>query len=132
MFDIVLRLCRASSQTAVVDALPLISSSAHSRDQRAASLPGGHVSKLTRDIPTVRATAAVPLSALDITNPPNSLSNSTSEIPKYIGWLKNGFVLLAKNTEKALEGTPFKIPVTVLNTVLNVTWQMYGSSDKPS
>jgi hypothetical protein len=55
---------------------------------------------------------------LATTDAPNS--NSTSEIPRYIRWLKNGFMHPAKNTEKALEGTPFKIPVIVLNMVFDL------------
>jgi hypothetical protein len=43
-----------------------------------------------------------------------------SKIPGYAETLKNGFVLLAKKTEPFLNGTPFKIPISVLNSFIDL------------
>ncbi|KAJ7926331.1 hypothetical protein B0H13DRAFT_2265923 [Mycena leptocephala] len=43
-----------------------------------------------------------------------------SKIPGYAETLKNGFVLLAKKTEPFLDGTPFKIPISVLNSFIDL------------
>ncbi|KAJ7626847.1 hypothetical protein FB45DRAFT_920193 [Roridomyces roridus] len=43
-----------------------------------------------------------------------------SRAPGYIDTLKNGFTLLAKKTEPFLDGTPFKIPIAVLNSFIDL------------
>ncbi|KAF8203547.1 hypothetical protein K438DRAFT_1820351 [Mycena galopus ATCC 62051] len=48
-------------------------------------------------------------------------SNSVpSPVPEYIRTLKAGFILLASKTEPLLGGTPFKIPIGVLNAFLDL------------
>ncbi|KAJ7017325.1 hypothetical protein C8F04DRAFT_469494 [Mycena alexandri] len=51
-------------------------------------------------------------------NPPSN--PNPSPVPEYIRTLKTGLVLLAKKTEPFLDGTPFKIPISVLNTFLDL------------
>ncbi|KAJ7627057.1 hypothetical protein FB45DRAFT_1029417 [Roridomyces roridus] len=41
-------------------------------------------------------------------------------MPTYIATAKNGFILLAKKVEPFLDGTPFKIPLSVLNSFIDL------------
>ncbi|KAJ7446079.1 hypothetical protein FB451DRAFT_1567913 [Mycena latifolia] len=51
-----------------------------------------------------------------------------SKIPMYIGMLKRGFELLAKNVEPCLEGTPFKIPIAALNAFIDLANSVSGNN----
>ncbi|KAK7007545.1 hypothetical protein R3P38DRAFT_1656255 [Favolaschia claudopus] len=44
----------------------------------------------------------------------------TDRLPEYLSVFKSSFKLLFKLTEDLLEGTPFKIPASAVNTVLDL------------
>ncbi|KAK7007557.1 hypothetical protein R3P38DRAFT_1656531 [Favolaschia claudopus] len=44
----------------------------------------------------------------------------TDPLPEYLSVLKDGFALLIDRTERCLDGTPFKIPISVINTALKL------------
>ncbi|KAJ7936613.1 hypothetical protein B0H13DRAFT_1946589 [Mycena leptocephala] len=46
--------------------------------------------------------------------------HAPSEIPPYIGKLKSGFQLLAKNAAPFVDGTPFKMPISALNACIDL------------
>ncbi|KAF8203551.1 hypothetical protein K438DRAFT_1820375 [Mycena galopus ATCC 62051] len=50
----------------------------------------------------------------------SSANSIPSPVPEYIRTLKAGFILLARKTEPFLDGTPFKIPISVLNAFLDL------------
>ncbi|KAK6988690.1 hypothetical protein R3P38DRAFT_276526 [Favolaschia claudopus] len=43
-----------------------------------------------------------------------------AQLPEYLSTLKSGFTLLLKRTGEVLDGTPFKIPLSAVNTLIDV------------
>ncbi|KAJ7648465.1 hypothetical protein B0H17DRAFT_1215648 [Mycena rosella] len=67
-------------------------------------------------------------SVLATTLSPGALSiEAPSRMPVYMPMLKAGFVLLAKNIEPFLDGTPFKIPLTVLDVYIDLAHTVSGN-----
>ncbi|KAK6980942.1 hypothetical protein R3P38DRAFT_3116863 [Favolaschia claudopus] len=52
-----------------------------------------------------------------------------SKVAQYINTLKSGFVLILKTAEPFLEGTPFQIPISVLNTVIHLISVVADNND---
>ncbi|KAJ7830230.1 hypothetical protein B0H14DRAFT_3464983 [Mycena olivaceomarginata] len=62
-----------------------------------------------------------PAPALPTSKAPTAGSNpAPSKIPTYLRTLKSGLELLLRNTEPFLEGTPFQIPVKVINAFIEL------------
>ncbi|KAJ7165547.1 hypothetical protein C8R43DRAFT_986762 [Mycena crocata] len=53
-------------------------------------------------------------------SPEPALDAVPSKIPKYLKTLKSGLVLLLAKTEPFLAGTPFKIPISVVNSFIDL------------
>jgi hypothetical protein len=73
------------------------------------------------------------------TNPPGfNVDAKKSTIPRYVNLVKRGFELLAKKAEPFLDGTPLKIPVSVLNVcfdlvnVRSLIVSLYPAADHPA
>ncbi|KAK6966792.1 hypothetical protein R3P38DRAFT_3414049 [Favolaschia claudopus] len=55
-----------------------------------------------------------------ISSGPSPTDTGSRAIPVYIETLKNGFILLLKRVEPVLEGTPFRIPISLVNTIIDL------------
>ncbi|KAJ7626931.1 hypothetical protein FB45DRAFT_56455 [Roridomyces roridus] len=104
----------ASAEPKVVQPTMLISSQSDVAPSRVPARlePSNSSSSGDKDAGSVKGSTAV-------VSPPSGVGSSRS--PAYIDTLKNGFILLAKKAEPFLEGTPFKIPIAVLNSFIDLT-----------
>ncbi|KAK6987471.1 NACHT domain-containing protein [Favolaschia claudopus] len=59
----------------------------------------------------------------------NSAIESRSYMPDHIRKLKSGLVLLLSRVESILDGTPFKIPISVVNAVVDLAQSVSDNND---
>ncbi|KAJ7133650.1 hypothetical protein C8R43DRAFT_1022684 [Mycena crocata] len=84
----------------------------------AAGVPGDAAALGDPALPT--PAPDTPSSPVAASSPEPAADTAPSKIPEYLKTLKSGLVLLLQKTEPFLEGTPFQIPISVINSFIDL------------
>ncbi|KAK7013999.1 hypothetical protein R3P38DRAFT_3004421 [Favolaschia claudopus] len=103
------------------------------RNLRSSSSAHGIPSTLPSSVSSIPSGRNAPASNADLSNPVLSQSMASepeSSSPHYLGLLKSGLILLLNRVESILDGTAFKIPISVVNTVVDLASRVSNNNDR--
>ncbi|KAK6964725.1 hypothetical protein R3P38DRAFT_3157048, partial [Favolaschia claudopus] len=103
------------------------------RNLRSSSSAHAIPSTLPSSVSSIAPGRNAPASNDDLSTPVLSQSMASepeSSSPHYLGLLKSGLILLLNRVESILNGTAFKIPISVVNTVVDLASRVSNNNDR--